>query len=175
MKINASVAIPTRLKRTLAIAVAGSLLLFLSGCGIPRLRGSKPAPCEPGTFNGVTTPDNSSQIPIADFFQDPQLMGLIDQALWGNQDLRILSEAIEIANNEIRRRRGAYLPFVGGQASAGLDKLSTYTPGDPTSVRSRHPRADPSPIRCQTFSWPGTSPGRSTSGANCATRETWRA
>jgi outer membrane protein TolC len=76
----------------------------------------------------VTTADNSSQIPIADFFQDPQLMGLIDQALWGNQDLRILSEAIEIANNEIRRRRGAYLPFVGGQASAGLDKLSTYTP-----------------------------------------------
>jgi NodT family efflux transporter outer membrane factor (OMF) lipoprotein len=159
MKTNASVAIPTRFKRTLAIAIAASLLLCLSGCGIPRLRGSKPAPCEPGTFNGVTTADNSSQIPIADFFQDPQLMALIDQALWGNQDLRILSEAIEIANNEIRRRRGAYLPFVGGQASAGLDKLSTYTPWGSDLSQITSPAGGPFPnplpdfLVAGNFSW----------------------
>ena len=37
---------------------------------------------------------------------------LIDQALIGNQNLRIMAQNIAIANNEVLRRRGAYLPFV---------------------------------------------------------------
>ena len=128
MKTTASRAAPTRLNRALAIAIAGGLLLALPGCCIPKLRGAKPAPCAPSSFNGVTTEDNSAQVSIADFFQDPRLMSLIDQALWGNQELRILAEDIAIANNEVLRRRGAYWPFLTGNVGAGLDKLSTNTP-----------------------------------------------
>jgi NodT family efflux transporter outer membrane factor (OMF) lipoprotein len=86
-------------------------------------------------------------------------MALIDQALWGNQDLRILSEAISIANNEIMRRRGAYLPFIGGRATAGLDKLSTYTPWGSDLSQITSPAGGPFPnplpdfLTAADFSW----------------------
>jgi outer membrane protein, multidrug efflux system len=104
------------------------LLLVLPGCGIPKLLGPKPAPPLPESFVGTTTEDNSSFVPPPDFFNDPNLIGLIDQALFSNQELRILAQEIAIADNEVRRRRGAYLPFVNLQGAASLDKLSTFTP-----------------------------------------------
>ncbi len=111
-----------------AIAIACSILLVLPGCGIPQLRKPDPAPVPPQTFNGATSPNNSSQIGTTEFFNDPRLTSLIDQALFGNQQLRILAQDIAIANNEVLRRRGTYLPFVSFGAGASLDKLSTYTP-----------------------------------------------
>ena len=41
------------------------------------------------------------RLPTAEFFNDPTLTSLIDQALFGNQQLRILAQDIAIANNEI--------------------------------------------------------------------------
>ncbi len=111
-----------------AIAIAGSMLLFLSGCGIPQLRKPDPAPPPPPTFNGVTTPENSAVLGTTGFFNDPRLTNLIDQALFSNQELRILAQDIAIANNEVLRRRGAYLPFVSLGANASYQKLSTFTP-----------------------------------------------
>jgi NodT family efflux transporter outer membrane factor (OMF) lipoprotein len=115
-------------KNAVAIAIACSILLVLPGCGIPQLLQPKPGPVLPQSFNGATTPENSSQVPTAEFFNDPNLIGLIDQALFGNQELRILAQDIAIANNEVLRRRGTYLPFVTFGAGASLDKLSTFTP-----------------------------------------------
>ena len=54
--------------------------------------------------------------------------GLIDQALVGNQELRILNENIQIASNEVLARRGAYLPFVTAGGSPGVTKISSFTP-----------------------------------------------
>ena len=108
--------------------VVGLLLLVLPGCGIPKLGLAKHGPPLPGDFNGATTSDNTSYVGTSEFFNDPRLTGLINQALWGNQQLRILSQDIAIANNEILKRRGAFLPFVTLGGSASLDKLSTYTP-----------------------------------------------
>ena len=81
----------------------------------------------PDGFAGDTSTENSAQVGTDEFFNDPTLMSLIDQALVGNQQLRILAEDIAIANNEIMRRRGAYLPFVSFWTGASADKLSTYT------------------------------------------------
>ncbi|MGC4007448.1 MAG: hypothetical protein QM811_31720 [Pirellulales bacterium] len=103
-------------------------LMSLSACGIPKLRGPAPAPCIPQDFNGVTTPDNSAQLGTHEFFADPNLLSLIDQALVGNQQLRILAEDIEIANNEVQRRRGSLFPFISAGTSAGIEKNSLYTP-----------------------------------------------
>src|SRR3569833_2043083 len=49
-------------------AIACSMLLVLPGCVIPKLRQADPGECMPFTFIGVTTPDNSAQLPIAEFF-----------------------------------------------------------------------------------------------------------
>jgi len=115
-------------QRTVAAAISCALLLAVPACGIPKLRGPQPAAPIPPDFQGETSSDNSSQLPPAVFYNDPLLLNLIDQALVYNQELRILAQDIAIANNEVLRRRGAYLPFVTAGASASYDKLSTYTP-----------------------------------------------
>jgi len=109
------------------MAIACSLLLVLSGCAIPKLHPAKPGPSLPQDFNGTTTSDNSGQVPTTEFFNDPKLLSLFEQALVGNQQLRILAQNIEIANNEALRRRGAYLPFLSFGSGASLTKYSQYT------------------------------------------------
>jgi outer membrane protein, multidrug efflux system len=134
--------------KTNAVASAfacGILLLALSGCGIPRLGLPRPAQPLPPNFNGATTPENSSEVPTSEFFNDPNLIGLIDQALFGNQQLRILAQDIAIANNEILRRRGAYLPFVTFGGGASLDKLSTFTPQGSDLSQIVSPAGNPFP------------------------------
>src|SRR5262245_29867719 len=98
------------------------LAILLSACGIPQLRPSDPVRDLPVTFNGVTRAENSSQVGIEEFFGDPTLIGLIDEGLAGNLQLKQLAEDIQIANNEILRRRGAYLPFLTIGGSASLNK-----------------------------------------------------
>jgi NodT family efflux transporter outer membrane factor (OMF) lipoprotein len=56
------------------------------------------------------------------------LLSLIDQALAGNRELRMLDEEVQIARNEVQARRGAYLPFVMFRTGVGLEKPSLYTP-----------------------------------------------
>ena len=56
------------------------------------------------------------------------LTSLIDQALVGNRELKILAQDVQIAGNEILARRGAYLPFVTFGGGAGLNKPNLYTP-----------------------------------------------
>ena len=48
-------------------------------------------------------------------------------ALQNNQELNITLQEIEIARNEVRARKGEYLPFIGLGASAGVDKVGRYT------------------------------------------------
>jgi outer membrane protein, multidrug efflux system len=136
-------------KNAVATAFAcGLLLLVLPGCGIPRLNGPKPAPPVPPTFDGWTSEENSSQVPIAEFFNDQNLIRLVDQALFSNQQLRILAQDITIANNEVWRRSGAYLPFVTFGSSASLDKLSTFTPqgADLSQIVAPNGRPFPNPL-----------------------------
>ncbi len=122
----------TRESRQLDLAKLGLLgcilLLALTGCKIPELRKGKPTQCLPNDFNGAKSLENSAMLGPAEFFNDPVLISLIDQALVGNQELRILSEDIQIANNEILHRRGMILPFFSLGAGAGLEKSSEYTP-----------------------------------------------
>jgi NodT family efflux transporter outer membrane factor (OMF) lipoprotein len=115
-------------KRAIAISIACSFLLVLPSCGIPHLRHPELAPPPPESFIGETSPENSSQVKIEEFFDDPMLTTLIYQALAGSQELRIRSEEVQIASNEILARRGAYLPFVTIGGGAGLTKFSSFTP-----------------------------------------------
>lgn len=71
--------------------------------------------------------ENSAYIPTSVFFDDHHLLTLIHQALAGNQELRILAEEIQIANNEVEARSGEYLPFVTLGGGAGLENPSRYS------------------------------------------------
>jgi multidrug efflux system outer membrane protein len=115
-------------KHVLARVIACSLLLVLPSCAISPLRQAQPNPDLPPSYNGAISADNSAKLGIAEFFNDPTLTHLIDQALLGNRELKILEEDVQIARNEILARQGAYLPFVTFQGGTGLDKPSLYTP-----------------------------------------------
>jgi NodT family efflux transporter outer membrane factor (OMF) lipoprotein len=127
MKPFASISPTQRQTSTALAAMVSCLLLVLPSCAIPKLQQGQGAPPVPDTFNGVITEQNSAQVGIDEFFNDPILTDLIRQALAGNQQLRILGQDIQIANFEIMRRRGAYLPFLSLGTFARLDKFSYNT------------------------------------------------
>ncbi len=70
---------------------------------------------------------NSAQIKWKDYFADPYLNDLIKIALSNNQELNITLQEVQIAKNEIRIRKGEYLPFVGLNGGAGVEKVGRYT------------------------------------------------
>ena len=116
-------------------ALICSMLLVLSSCNIPSLRSPEPGPRLPAGFNDVTnsengapSSENSAQLGIEEFYHDPMLTNLIQQAMVNNRELKMLNEDVQIAKNEILARQGAYLPFVTFGARTGLDKPSLFTP-----------------------------------------------
>jgi outer membrane protein TolC len=105
-----------------SFAVVAAFLLALPSCCIPGLRKADPPAPLPDTFNGATSAANSAQLCWRDFFEDQYLLALIDEALVGNQELKILAEDIRIANFEVLARSGEYLPFFSFGAGAGVEK-----------------------------------------------------
>lgn len=70
---------------------------------------------------------NTGKMKWNEYFSDPNLQALINQALQNNQELNIVLQEIEMSKNEIKARKGEYLPSVGLKAGAGVDKVSRYT------------------------------------------------
>ena len=120
------------MKHVIARAIASITLLVLPSCHIPALHQAEPGPGIPAGFNtsnssGANSSENSAQLGIEEFYNDPMLTRLIQQALVSNRELKILDQEVQIARNEILARQGAYLPFVGFGAGGGLTQYSTYT------------------------------------------------
>lgn len=83
----------------------------------------------PENFQNVVAHDtsNSANMKWKEFFNDEKLTALIDTALVNNQELNIMLQQVDIAKNEIQARKGEYLPFVGIQAAAEVEKVGRYT------------------------------------------------
>jgi outer membrane protein, multidrug efflux system len=62
------------------------------------------------------------------FFNDPDLVALIETALANNQEFNIEIQDIQIAANEVKERQAAYLPQVGLGAGASYIRPSENTP-----------------------------------------------
>ncbi len=69
----------------------------------------------------------ASQLKWQDFFNDSHLQLLIQSGLEKNQELKIFTQEIRIAKNEMMARQGEYLPRVGLGAEAGMEKVGEYT------------------------------------------------
>lgn len=83
----------------------------------------------PDNYQNIVSKDtiNSAQIKWKEFFKDSNLTELIDVALSNNQELNIMLQQMNIAQNEIQARKGEYLPFVGIGAAAEVEKVGRYT------------------------------------------------
>lgn len=105
------------------------LPVLLSACKLPTAVQRTPQVPLPVAYNDSTAADSAGAggLRWRDYFTDPVLAGLIDTALQNNQELNITLQDIIIARNEVRARKGEYLPFVGVGARAGIDRVSRYT------------------------------------------------
>ena len=93
-------------KHVIARAIACIImLLVLSSCGIPPLRHPEPGPGLPADFNGTTSPDNSSQLGIEEFYNDRMLILLMEKALHDNRELKVLNVAVDRPLRDLQLRR----------------------------------------------------------------------
>ncbi|GAA4469416.1 TolC family protein [Nemorincola caseinilytica] len=113
-----------KIYRSLALAC---MLSALGACRLPALATRTENKNVPVAYSSPQDTSNTAHISWKDYFADPYLSALIDTALSRNQELNITLQEIEIARNEVRARKGEYLPFVGLQAGAGMDKVARYT------------------------------------------------
>ncbi|MBU6340170.1 MAG: efflux transporter outer membrane subunit [Bacteroidetes bacterium] len=102
-------------------------LLFLGACKAPSLVEQHANSAMPSAYSFARDTASAAYINWRDYFKDPQLQALIDTALQNNQELRIFSQEIQIAQNEVMARKGEYLPFVQLGGGAGFEKSSRYT------------------------------------------------
>jgi multidrug efflux system outer membrane protein len=118
-----------RNKRILNWAGVAFVALAYSGCNAPSLVQRSPNKNLSATYNNAQNADstNTGKLKWKDYFTDPQLNALIDTAFANNQELNITMQEIEISRNEIKARKGEYLPFVGLRGGAGLEKAGRYT------------------------------------------------
>ncbi len=101
--------------------------LSFSACKLPaglEKTESKTVPAKYGISQDTV---NSAKTTWNQYFNDPYLVALIDTALKNNQELNITLQEIQIARNEIRERKGEYLPFVDVRAGAETEKVGRYT------------------------------------------------
>ncbi len=81
----------------------------------------------PTAFANSTDSVSIAKTKWRNYFTDVNLSALIDSALQRNQELNIMLQEINMANNEVRARKGAYLPNLSVGAGAGVDKTGLYT------------------------------------------------
>jgi len=137
-----------RMPHVITNVIMCSLLLFVSGCQLPRLYHAQPGAALPADYYGETSSENSASIGIDEFFEEPVLTQLIYQGLASNQELKIRNQEIQVARNEILKRRGAYLPFVTGGGAGGFYRGSRFTPFGAAEDQLTYPvgRGFPDPV-----------------------------
>lgn len=101
--------------------------LFYTACRLPNFGRKTENKTVPASYNNSKDSVNTAKVRWKDFFTDSDLAALIDTALKNNQELNIVMQEINIAKNEVRGRKGAYLPYVGIGAGAGVEKVGRYT------------------------------------------------
>ncbi len=103
------------------------VFLSLTGCKTFDVATKTANPKVPESYVNSQDTVNTARVQWKDYFTDPYLNALIDTALKNNQELNITLQEMEIARNEVRAKRGEYLPSVGLRGAAGLDKVGRYT------------------------------------------------
>lgn len=116
------------MKRNTILSYIGIICISLvfKGCA-PALLQKTENNSVPESYHDVQETTNTAQVSWTEFFTDTNLIALIDTALQNNQELNITLQEIIIAGNEVRARKGEYLPFVKLKTAAGAEKVGEFT------------------------------------------------
>lgn len=105
----------------------GFCIFLMNSCKVPNIAVKQENRNTPSAYAGSMDTINVANISWRDYFNDRNLIGLIDTALANNQELNITLQEIEIGKNEVMAKRGEYLPSLNFGAAAGPDKAGKYT------------------------------------------------
>ncbi|EJU09493.1 RND efflux system outer membrane lipoprotein [Sphingomonas sp. LH128] len=118
---------------TAALLIASS---SLAGCGAPDL-GPRPELRPPSTLDSAASiQGTAAEWPQERWwtaYGDPQLDGLVDEAIKGSPDVATALARIRQAQGALESSRAALLPSIGGQGSASVEKQS-YNNGTPVAA-----------------------------------------
>ena len=83
----------------------------------------------PETFNFPNSEESADYevVSRSEFFKDPYLKSLIDDALANNQELKIAEQSIIAYQAEVKAKKGEYLPFMALSALGDTEKVGEYT------------------------------------------------
>lgn len=124
-------------KRIIKYVIISCSSLLFAGCVTPLKQRNENKTVPVGyNNNSQDTVNTASNVKWREFFTDPNLIALIDTALQNNQELNIILQDIKISQNEVKARKGAYLPFVAGGAIAAVEKTARYTRNGATEANT---------------------------------------
>jgi NodT family efflux transporter outer membrane factor (OMF) lipoprotein len=109
--------------------ILASSVLLLGACKslkMPQEPVFKEVPAAYST-NAVDSNNNTAKINYKDFFDDEELLKLIDTALKNNPDLQIAYQNIQIAKAGLSYQKAAMLPNLSGLATFNMRKFGYYT------------------------------------------------
>lgn len=145
------------------------VLLFLGACNMPENLVRSENTALPDRFTTTADTNNSGQIKWRQYFDDPYLIALIDSALSKNQELNITLQEIELGRNEIRAKKGEYLPFVGIGLGAGAEKAGEFTRDGSVESNLEIENGTPFPEPLPDFMIGAYASWKLMFGRNCAT------
>ena len=125
------------MRRALTVALAG---LALTGCTLEphyvRPTAAIPTAWPTGPAYPQAQAESLPALSYRDLFRDPRLLGVIDQALANNQNLRAALANVEIARAQYHIQRAELFPSLDAEASAGQERARQNTALPPQTARS---------------------------------------
>ena len=116
-----------KLLNNIKYLAAIGLTLVYTNCKLPvpiQVPTLKPVP---SAYTDSVDSTNSANLNWREFFNDPNLITLIDTAINNNPEMLMLLQDIEMAQNKVQMRHGALLPSVMVGGGIGIEKVGTYT------------------------------------------------
>lgn len=117
--------IKNKIKITLCVLALALIQTSCIGPSIINRTENKKVPVNYGSNNSDTI--NVANMNWRKYFNDQNLICLIDTALKNNQELNIVMQEINIAKNEVRAKKGAYIPMLDVGIETGVHKPGKYT------------------------------------------------
>lgn len=105
-------------------------IITCSSCKTPTDFTTQAKSALPASYTTTKDSTNTADINWKNYFNDKNLVNLIDTALKNNLDLLMTLQKIEIARNDLRLSKGAMLPTVGTNFSYLQRKFGYYTMDD---------------------------------------------
>ncbi len=114
--------------KTVQSAIGILALAALASCSVPKKLEVTPARTTPESFS-IQSADTLSMSALSwkEFFNDPNLINLIDTALHSNPDLQQAIYRIESARANLKLRKAALFPSLEASVEGGVTRYGFYT------------------------------------------------